>query len=116
MVKVCVLTEPEHRPCPLEKPRVGLALIFRPCLCVMAKRLRDVCTCRKANRSGAPDAPQFHRSRRGDEALINLEFKIPNSEFEMGEPKSSCKSLEQAEYQEKGPRGPQAGNQTGNRS
>jgi hypothetical protein len=82
----------------------------------MAKRLRDVCTCRKANRSGAPDAPQFHRSRRGDEALINLEFKIPNSEFEMGEPKSSCKSLEQAEYQEKGPRGPQAGNQTGNRS
>jgi hypothetical protein len=22
---------------------VGLALIFRPCLCVMAKRLRDVC-------------------------------------------------------------------------
>jgi len=23
---------------------------------VMAKRLRDVCTCRKANRSGKPDA------------------------------------------------------------
>jgi hypothetical protein len=32
------------------------ALGFRPCLCVMAKRLRDVCTCRKANRSGALDA------------------------------------------------------------
>jgi hypothetical protein len=40
----------------LENPRVGWALIFRPCLCVMAKRLRDVCTCRKANRSGALDA------------------------------------------------------------
>jgi len=33
-----------------------LALIFRPCICVMAKRLRDVCTYRKANRSGTPDA------------------------------------------------------------
>jgi hypothetical protein len=28
---------------PLENPRAGLALIFRPCLCVLAKRLRDVC-------------------------------------------------------------------------
>jgi len=25
-----------------------LALIFRPCLCVMAKRLRDVCTSQDA--------------------------------------------------------------------
>jgi len=28
---------------PLENRRAGMALIFRPCLCVMAKRLRDVC-------------------------------------------------------------------------
>jgi hypothetical protein len=41
---------------PHENPRVGLALLFRPCLCVMAKRLRDVCTSRKATRSGAPAA------------------------------------------------------------
>jgi hypothetical protein len=29
---------------PLENPRVGLALILRPCLCAMPKRLRDVRT------------------------------------------------------------------------
>jgi hypothetical protein len=34
---------------PLENPRAGWALIFRPCQCVMAKRLRDVSTCRKTN-------------------------------------------------------------------
>jgi hypothetical protein len=34
----------------------GLALIFRPCLCVMAKRLRDVCALPESECSGALDA------------------------------------------------------------
>jgi hypothetical protein len=50
------LTEPENRPCPLENPRMELALIFRPSLCVMARRLRDVCGLPESECSGAPDA------------------------------------------------------------
>jgi len=42
---------------PLENPRVGWALIFRPCLCVMAKRLRDVC--------GLPESEPLWRAGRG---------------------------------------------------
>ena len=42
---------------PLENPRVGLALIFRPCLCVMAKRLRDVCA--------LPESERLWRAGRG---------------------------------------------------
>jgi len=41
---------------PLENSRVGWALKFRPCLCVMAKRLRDVCSLPESECSGAPDA------------------------------------------------------------
>ena len=44
-----------HRP--LENPRVGLALIFRPCLCVMAKRLRGVCA--------LPESEPLWRAGRG---------------------------------------------------
>jgi hypothetical protein len=34
-----------------------IGIDISPTACrVMAKRLRDVCTCRKANRSGKPDA------------------------------------------------------------
>jgi hypothetical protein len=34
-----------------------IGIDISPTACrVMARRLRDVCTCRKANRSGAPDA------------------------------------------------------------
>jgi hypothetical protein len=35
----------------------ALALIFRPCLCVMAKRLRDVC--------GLPESEPLWRAGRG---------------------------------------------------
>jgi hypothetical protein len=42
---------------PLENPRVELALIFRPCLCAMAKRLRDVC--------GLPESEPLWRAGRG---------------------------------------------------
>jgi len=45
-----------NHPCPLDNPRVGWALIFRPCLCVMAKRQRDVCALPESECSGAPDA------------------------------------------------------------
>jgi hypothetical protein len=41
---------------PLENPQMGWALIFRPSLCVMAKRLRDVCALPKSECSGTPDA------------------------------------------------------------
>jgi hypothetical protein len=42
---------------PLENPCAGLGIDISPTTCrVMAKRLRDVCTCQKTNRSGAPDA------------------------------------------------------------
>jgi hypothetical protein len=79
-------TEQEHRPCPLENPRAGWALIFRPCLCVMAKRQRDVCTCRKANalacRTRLRRPPLICR-RRGDESQNNSEFRIRSSGFEM---------------------------------
>jgi len=41
----------------LENPRVGLALIFCPCLCVMVKRLRDVCA--------LPESEPLWRAGRG---------------------------------------------------
>ena len=51
------LADWENRPGPLENPRVGLALIFLPCLCVLAKRLRDVC--------GLPESEPLWRAGRG---------------------------------------------------
>jgi len=41
---------------PLKIRTLGWAWIFRPCLCVMAKRLRDVCGLPESECSGAPDA------------------------------------------------------------
>src|ERR1035441_7753296 len=51
--------------CPHESPRVDLALIFRPCLCVMAKCLRDVCALPESECSGAPDAASSSATCRG---------------------------------------------------
>jgi len=59
---------------PHENPRVGLALIFHPCLCVMAKRLRDVCALPESECPGAPDAASSSAlicRRRGDESHFN---------------------------------------------
>jgi len=43
-----------------------IGIDISPTACrVMAKRLRDVCTCRKANRSGAPDAASSSATCRG---------------------------------------------------
>ena len=42
----------------------------------MAKRLRDVCTCRKANHSGAPDAASSSATCRGRRRSCALGFSI----------------------------------------
>ena len=50
----------------IENPRQWIGIDISPTACrVMAKRLRDVCTCRKANRSGAPDAASSSATCRG---------------------------------------------------
>jgi hypothetical protein len=56
---------------PLENLRVGLVLIFRLCMCVTSKRLRDDCGLPESKCSGARDAAWSCPTR---SAAVNLVF------------------------------------------